>query len=230
MSEVERPAGLPPAVAVMAKLPGLEPAKSRLHPAVPHEMAALLARCFLLDRLDGVASLAGITPVFAFSPPWAGAQAAALAPPSFRLMPQRGADLGERMSGALDDLLAAGHTGALVVGTDSPTLPMAYVAEGAQVLAGGAADVVVGPAEDGGYYLIGVRRAQPALFSGIPWSTGGVMTGTVARARALGIRVHLLPTWFDVDTGSDLRRLRADLAAGVAVPRRTARCLAALSI
>jgi uncharacterized protein len=215
-------------MAVMAKVPGLEPVKSRLHHSLPLAMVTLLYRCFLLDRLDGVLSLAGVRAVLAFSPPWAGIQASALAPAGYRLLPQRGADLGARMSGLLGGLLADGHPGALVMGADSPTLPIAFVAEAARALAEDWADLVIGPAEDGGYYLIGLRRSQPALFANVPWSTDRVMELTTDRARRLGLRMHILPEWFDVDTESDLRRLRDDLSAGAPVPRRTARCLQAI--
>ena len=216
------------AVAVMAKVPGLEPVKSRLHRSLEPEMATLLYRCFLLDRLDEVVALAGVGPVLAFSPPWAHAQAGALAPPGYRLVPQRGADLGARMSNLLAGLLADGHPGAMVIGADTPTLPIAHVAEAAQVLAEGAADLVIGPAEDGGYYLIGLRRPQPALFSAMPWGTDRVIELTTSRASRLALRAHVLPEWFDVDTESDLRRLRDDLRSGAPVPRRTARCIQAI--
>jgi rSAM/selenodomain-associated transferase 1 len=223
-----QPAAPRAAVAVMAKLPGLEPVKSRLHRAVTPEMATLLHRCFLLDRLDQLAALPDIVPALAFSPGWAGARAAALAPEGYRLVPQPAGDLGDRMSGVLAALLGQGHSSALVLGSDSPTLPMAVVAEAARHLRGDAADVVLGPAADGGYYLIGLRRAAPALFRRIPWSTDHVMALTLERVRQLGLRAHVLATWFDVDTEADLARLRDDLRAGDPVPPRTGRCLRAI--
>jgi rSAM/selenodomain-associated transferase 1 len=222
------PASALVAVVVMAKIPGLEPVKSRLHRSLEPAMATLLYRCFLLDRLDDVLGLAGVRPVLACSPPSARAQAAALAPAGYRLVPQRGADLGARMSSVLAGLLAEGHPGAILMGADSPTLPMTHVAEAVRILAENRADLVIGPAEDGGYYLIGLRRPQPALFADMPWSTDRIMELTTARARRLGLRMHVLPEWFDVDTESDLRRLRDELRAGGPVPRRTARCVRAI--
>ena len=109
-------------------------------------------------------------------------------------------------------LLADGHRAALLIGSDLPTLPYAYVAEAARALAESAADVVLGPAEDGGYYLIGLAQPASALFEGIAWGTDGVLEATRARARGLGLREHLLPPWYDVDTAADLDRLRRDLA------------------
>jgi len=212
---------LPPAVAVMTKVPGMAVVKSRLHESLGGERATELYRCFLLDRLDAVATMRGITGVVAFTPPEAEALMRELAPPSLLLVPQRGADLGERLSNLLTDLLARGHAGAIAVDSDSPTLPMAYVAEAATLLSGAGSEVVLGPCEDGGYYLVGLRFPQPALFEGIPWSTDAVFAMTLDKARARGLPVHVLPQWFDVDTEADLRRLHGDMTAGSQNPERT---------
>jgi rSAM/selenodomain-associated transferase 1 len=203
----------PPAVAVMAKAPGMSPVKSRLHSVLTPEEATELYRCFLLDRLDAVAGLPGIDAVVAFTPAEAENAMRALAPGSLRLMPQRGGDLGERLSTLLTELLAVGHAGAIAVDSDSPTLPMAYVAEAAKNLAEGTDDVVLGPCEDGGYYLIGLRAPQPHLFEGIAWSTGAVLARTLEKAHARSLSVHLLPMWFDVDTAADLGRLHHAMTA-----------------
>ena len=210
-----------PAVAVMAKVPGAVPVKSRLHGALTAERATALYRCFLLDRLDALGRVPGIAPVVAFAPAHAAAAMAALAPAGFDLVPQHDGDLGERLTALLDGLLAAGHAGAIAMDSDSPTLPMDYVARAAETLAAGAADVVLGPCDDGGYYLVGVRVPRPALFDGIPWSTGAVLATTLERARTLGARVEVLPAWFDVDTEGDLRRLHTEMRASAGVPTRT---------
>lgn len=210
-----------PAVAVMAKVPGAVPVKSRLHAALSPERATELYRCFLLDRMDGLAGLPDVDPVVAFTPADARAAMAALAPPAFRLVAQQGADLGARLANLLDGLLAEGRPGAIAVDSDSPTLPVPYIAEAAAVLASGRADLVLGPSDDGGYYLVGLRAPCPALFRDVPWSTERVMPVTLERASALALRVHLLPEWFDVDTPDDLRRLRDVLAAGGRGPART---------
>lgn len=212
---------LPPAVAVMTKVPGMTVVKSRLHEALGEARATELYRCFLLDRLDVVASLSDITGIVAFTPLEAETLMRALAPPTLRLVPQRGADLGERLSNILTELLDCGHAGAIAVDSDSPTLPMAYLAEAATVLSRATCDIVLGPCEDGGYYLVGLRRPQPALFEGIPWSTDAVFAMTLDKARARGLSVHVLPHWFDVDTEADLQRLHADMTAGTPNPQRT---------
>ena len=212
---------LPPAVAVMAKVPGMAVVKTRLHQSLGAERATELYRCFLLDRLGAVATLRDISGAVAYTPPEAEALMRTLAPPALTLVPQRGADLGERLSNILTDLLDLGHIAALAVDSDSPTLPMAYVAEAVTVLSGAKCDVVLGPCEDGGYYLVGLRAPQPALFEGIPWSTDAVFAMTLDKARARGLSVHLLPKWFDVDTEADLRRLHVDMTAGTHNPQRT---------
>src|SRR5687767_14140771 len=205
----------------MAKVPGVVPVKSRLHGALTADRATALYRCFLLDRLDALAGVSGIAPVVAFAPAHAWAAMAALAPAGFALVPQHDGDLGERLTTLLESLLAAGHPGAIAMDSDSPTLPMVYVARAAKALAAGTADVVLGPCDDGGYYLVGVRVPRPALFDAIPWSTAAVLAATLARARSLGLRVTLLPAWFDVDTEADLRRLHTEMHQAAAAPART---------
>jgi hypothetical protein len=205
----------------MAKVPGATAVKSRLHPVLGASLATRLYDCFLRDRLDALATVAGIDRVVAFTPPEAREAMARLTPPGFALVAQRGMDLGARLHGLLAELLASGHPGAIAIDSDSPTLPMHYVAEAARVLATGAAEVAIGPCDDGGYYLIGVRSPHPNLFEGIPWSTDRVLPLTLERARQDGLRTHMLAAWFDVDTETDLARLEATLATQVTGPRRT---------
>jgi len=211
----------PAAVAVMAKVPGGSPVKSRLHSVLTAARATELYRCFLLDRLDALAELGGVSRVVAFTPVEAAGRMTELAPAGFRLVPQRGADLGERLSTLLRELIEDGHAGAIAIDSDSPTLPMEYVAEAARVLSEQRCDVVLGPCEDGGYYLIGLRSPQPELFEGIPWSTDAVFSMTFGKASRQGLSVHVLPCWFDVDTESDLRRLHAEMTAASQGPSRT---------
>jgi rSAM/selenodomain-associated transferase 1 len=221
MESLAGPGRLEPVVAVMTKVPGMTAVKSRLHDVLGEARATELYRCFLLDRLDAVAGLRGISGAVAYTPLEAEVPMRRLAPPSLGLLPQRGADLGERLSAVLTELLGRGHAGAMAVDSDSPTLPMTYVVEAATVLAASTCDVVLGPCEDGGYYLVGLRSPQPALFEGIPWSTDAVFALTLAKARARNLSVHVLPAWFDVDTEADLQRLHAEIVAGSPGPPRT---------
>ncbi len=130
---------------------------------------------------------------------------AGLAPPGTNLFPQEGADLGERMARAFARNFAAGFGPVLLRGSDVPDLPAAVVSEAKAVLAAGQAQVVLGPCPDGGYYLVGLSEPQPALFRGPAWSSSTVLTDTLRLARQLGLRVHLLPPWPDIDTYDDLR-------------------------
>jgi glycosyltransferase A (GT-A) superfamily protein (DUF2064 family) len=192
-----------PAVAVMAKVPGATAVKSRLHPVLGASLATRLYECFLRDRLEALTTVGAIARVVAFTPPEAREAMAEVAPAGFTLLPQSGDDLGARLD------------------SDSPTLPMGYVAEAARALATSAADVVVGPCDDGGYYLIGTRQPHPELFAAMPWSTDRVLPLTLERARGHGLRTHVLPTWFDVDTEADLVRLRDALTTPLAAASRT---------
>jgi rSAM/selenodomain-associated transferase 1 len=206
----------------MAKVPGATPVKSRLHPALTPDRATELYRCFLLDRLDALAAVPGIEPVVAFTPADAADALAALVPAGFRRVAQRGPDLGARLAAVLATLIADGHPAAIAIDSDSPTLPMEYVADAARVLGSGGADVVVGPCDDGGYYLIGVAAPRPELFEEIPWSTPDVLPRTLRRAEDRGLSLHLLPPWFDVDTEADLRRLHAQMRSNGGPPRTLA--------
>jgi uncharacterized protein len=217
----------------MLRVPGAEPVKTRLHGALGRGPATLLYRCILLDTLEAAAAVPDIELVAAYSPARAAPSLAALVRRGTFCLPQRGEDLGARMANLVTDLLAGGRPGVLVTGSDLPTLPSAHLVEAARALTAGAADVVLGPAEDGGYYLIGLARPAPRLFAEVAWGAADVLELTRARARALGLRVHLLPPWYDVDTPADLARLRHDLmGAGPSTERgagawRTRRWLAA---
>ena len=208
MAGAERAVGL----AIMAKAPRVGAAKTRLCPPLRAPEAAELAQCFLLDTIERVRMVAGARPIMAYAPVEARAQFEEAAP-GFSLIPQRGGDLGERQLHLIEEILGLGLQAALVIGTDSPTLPSECLDEAVSLVMAPNVDVVLGPTEDGGYYLIGLRVPCPALFENMPWSTPAVLSRTLGRAQHLGLRVACLPTWFDVDTGADLERLRVELEA-----------------
>ena len=212
------------AVAIMAKAPDPGAVKTRLCPPLSPREAAALARCFLRDRVAQVRALTGVSRVIAFTPASARGVFQRLAP-DFTLIAQHGADLGARMRSTLATLLAAGHRAMIAIGTDTPTLPTAVLQHAVDRIASPDVDVVLGPAEDGGYYLIGVRADDPMLFGDVPWSTSKVLEITLHRARAAGLRTVCVKPWFDVDTPEDLIRLRAALADSPDVARATRRFL-----
>jgi uncharacterized protein len=190
---------------IFAKEPRPGQVKTRLSPPLSTEAAAQLYHCFILDILDEMARVPEVRLAVAFSPPTAQVFFARLTPPGTTLFPQEGADLGERMACAFARNFAAGFGPILLRGSDVPDLPAAVVSEAAAVLTAGQAQVVLGPATDGGYHLVGLTEPQPALFQGPAWSSSTVLMDTLRLARQLGLRVHLLPPWPDIDTGDDLR-------------------------
>ena len=206
---------------VMAKYPVPGRVKTRLARALGPKAASDLFRAFILDLADRLRALP-YDVTWAYWPPAAPFDALV---PGARCHPQRGRDLGARMVVALAAAFADGGGPVLVVGADAPHVPAASLAEAARSLRAGK-ELVLGPAADGGYYLIGLRRPMPSLFTEVPWGTGDVLAATRTRARALGLRTHLLPPSFDVDEVEDLRRLRAVIARGEADLPRTAAILA----
>lgn len=203
---------MPVPLLIMAKAPVLGQVKTRLCPPLSPEMALRLYTCFLGDKVAQIHALPGALPGVAYTPADARAQFRALVPEEFLLLPQRGGDLGERLCHAFDDLLADGHAGALLIDSDSPTLPTSYLEQALAAMKRPEVDLVLGPCDDGGYYLVGLRGPRPELFEGIAWSTPAVMPQTLAKAKGLGLTVYLLPEWYDVDTAEDLRRLESALA------------------
>ena len=192
--------------------------KTRLIGEVGPEAAAELHQAFLDDLLERLTERR-----FELCLAWAvepGEPLPAAPAPAFA---QQGTDLGERLFHGLS-LAARGSELVAAVGSDHPLLTAERVEEAFERLERGW-DVALGPARDGGYYLIGLRRPAivPELFAGVPWSTGGVLAAPLERCGALGLTVDLLPMGDDVDTAEDLRRLTAALAAdSVSCPRTRA--------
>ncbi|MEI6777261.1 MAG: TIGR04282 family arsenosugar biosynthesis glycosyltransferase [Chloroflexales bacterium] len=197
------------ALLVVAKEPVAGQTKTRLCPPLDGVTAAALYTCFLRDTLALMDQVADVRRIIAYLPEDAAGYFRDLAP-QMALTPQRGTGLGERLNNLLCDALADGAAHAVVMDSDSPTLPVDYLRRAFGELERGA-DVVIGPCDDGGYYLIGLRQPQPRLLREVPMSTPDVLRDTLAIARELGLRVALLPTWYDVDTAAELARLREDL-------------------
>jgi hypothetical protein len=192
--------------------------KTRLAARIGAEPACRLYRAFVLDlaeRLDGIPH-----PVtWLFTPP--AAPFASLLP-GRRCRPQAQGDLGAKLDAAIRSALDGGAEAVLVVGADAPHLPLARLTDAAEALLADVADLVLGPAHDGGYYLIGVRAPVPALLADVPWSTEVVLDETLRRAHAAGMRVRLLAPLSDVDTWDDAVALRAVIEDDPALPRTRA--------
>ena len=199
------------AVLVMAKAPRAGRVKTRLAPMLGHERCAFLQATLVTLAATIATSVAPGATFVAFDPPDARDVLAALVPPGIELVPQRGSHLGDRLAGAVADAYAVHRGPLVVVGTDIPLLGERHLRGAFSALAGGDG-VVLGPAHDGGYYLAGMNRPVPSLFDIDPelWGGPGVLSATVARVRAAGLRVGLLEELRDLDTPEDAVALAAE--------------------
>lgn len=201
---------------VVAKHPTPGHTKTRLCPPLSSAQAAALYGCFLRDTLDVMRRVPDVERAVAYLAEDDMQYAEAHRyfsdiAPDMPLTPQRGNGLGERLHHLLSDALADGSSAAVVMDSDSPTLPHTYL-EQAFALLRGACDVVLGPCDDGGYYLIGLKKPQPRLLREVRMSTPTVLADTLDIASHLGLQTCLLPVWYDVDTAAELARLQAELA------------------
>ena len=210
---------IPLALFARAPVPGRT--KTRLIPALGAEGAAKLHRAFVEDSVAKVCRVPSIAGQLWWSEAPNGSN-----PFDLPERVQTGTDLGARLVDALREM-GGGSDGALVIGTDAPTLPARLIAGARESLAYD--DVVIGPSADGGYYLVGSRVDPSPLFSGVRWSTRYALADTVANASNARFRVRLLPPWYDVDTPDDLRLLSAHLAMEPTAAPQTRACLVDLA-
>lgn len=209
------------ALAVMARAPSDPRGKTRLLKALGVDEGTELRRAILLDTLEIVRRIRGAERVLVFAPETGGAEMAALGGGEFRLLAQRGEDLGERLGHAFADLFALGYSAVAIIGSDLSTLPAEHVEVGIDALQRGGDPLVLGPALDGGYYFIGLRTNHPEIFHGIPWSSANVLAATLSAAEVHGLSVTLIPAWRDVDSPEDLRRVLEPPTQGARPPVRT---------
>ncbi len=203
----------PPALILFAREPAPGQAKTRLIPLLGAEGAAELYRRFLLDCAETAADQPAALYVAVSESSAVETVRALLSPvcPEAEFVAQSGADLGARMGTAVEAALAQGHPGVVVIGSDAPSLPGSRIREALQGCA--RCDLVLGPAFDGGYYLIGMPRVIRECFEGLSWGESTVLVDTLRRAREVGAKVSLLAPWYDVDTPEDLQTLRSHLTA-----------------
>jgi uncharacterized protein len=209
------------ALAVMTKAPQAGRVKTRLVPPLTLEEAAELNKCFLRDTAAAISSACSgglrranaAKAVAVYTPVGAEAAYTDILPDDFRLLPQRGDKFGERLYLAVEDLFKCGFDSVCLIDSDSPTVSAENFAEAVALLSAREDPVVLGPSDDGGYYLIGVKKPHRHLFEQIDWSTERVLNQTIQRAAEIRLEVKLLPTGYDVDDGASLRRLCDELLA-----------------
>ena len=232
------------AIAVMAKAPRPGHSKTRLVPPLTFEQAAKISAAFLHDTTANILAAAQampITPYAAYAPAGLASVLHDHVAPGTELILADGAiDAPARITGfgrcllhAIRTLLEAGHASACVLNSDGPTLPTDILTRTASLLAASGDRAVLGPAEDGGYYLLGLKREHAHLFADIAWSTADVAAATRTRAAEQGLELVELPVWYDVDDAASLDRLLVELdgpiGAGFHAPS-TRRCIDRLGL
>ena len=203
----------PIAVAIVCKTPAAGTSKTRLSPPLRPDECAAISRCFIRDLAQTIQSLAedgGVAPCALYTPPGSEAELRRLLPEGFHLTVQGEGDLGARLLKGVADLLAAGFGGAILVNSDSPTLPKAILRAAVDAVRSGD-NVVLSPALDGGYILIGLSQPHARLFDGMPWSTREVYRLTLERARDIGLPVFNVPGWYDVDDAASFAMLEHEV-------------------
>ena len=203
-------------VIVFAKNPVPNQVKTRLVPTLSPEQAATLYTAFLTDWYDALVKLPDVDLIIAYTPAEARSDLQVLIGNDAIYIPQIGADLGERLAAATQWATEQGYTKILLVGSDSPTLPISYISKAFTLL--DSRNIVIGPSTDGGYYLIGfsarnIAMTVPLVFEEIAWSTADVFQQTVASIHSLKATFGLLPPWYDIDTAEDLAFLHAHISA-----------------
>jgi uncharacterized protein len=204
------------ALVVMAKAPRPGKVKTRLSPPLTPDQASALNICFIRDTTENIqqvteasnsAGLVAYTPV--------GDEAAfdGLLPAGFQLLAQRGDGFGERLLFVCEDLFVWGFSSVCLIDSDSPTMPQSALLQAVERLSHVGDRMVLGGSDDGGYYLVGIKRLHHRLFEQIDWSTQRVFAQTLERAKEIALPTELLPTWYDVDDAATLDRLQRELAS-----------------
>src|SRR5580698_3772556 len=206
------------ALAIMAKAPRPGRVKTRLSPPLTPDQAAAINTCFLRDTTANIAALAengACAGIISYTPVGDEHLFEGLLPQGYRLVPQRGDGFGSRLLTTAQDLFACGFSSVCLIDSDSPTVPREVFAMAVDALQRPGDRIVLGPSHDGGYYLIGMKRAHTEPFEKITWSTASVFNETVAAIQSIGVELVTLPVWYDVDDAATLAVLRAELIDGL---------------
>ena len=196
------------ALVVMTKAPEPGRSKTRLVPPLTFEEAAALSRALLLDQMEHLTEFGGAKLFIAFAPESSAPWFRVITPQRFSCFPQAGAGLGERMRLVFENLFARGFGNVILIGSDLPPIPLQFF-DSAYASLSAQRDVVLGPSEDGGYYLVGMKRLIPGIFEEISWSRADVLIRTLEKINRASLRYELLPACQDVDTPGDPMSLYA---------------------
>ena len=209
----------PVAVAIICKTPAAGKSKTRLSPPLRPDECATISGCFIRDLSTTIQSLANdgdVAGCAVYTPVGSEPALRQLLPHRFCLIPQGEGDLGARLLKGTIDLLGAGYSAAILVNSDSPTLPKAILRQAVDAVRQGD-NVVLSPALDGGYTLVGLSRPHARLFQDMPWSTSDVYRLTLERAKEIELPVINVPGWYDVDDAASFRMLE-DEFRGIKLP------------
>ncbi|MFQ5442755.1 MAG: TIGR04282 family arsenosugar biosynthesis glycosyltransferase [Thermodesulfobacteriota bacterium] len=198
------------ALAIMVKAPEPGRVKTRFTPPLSPEEAATLYRCFIEDFFLNISPLASKeVDIFAAYTPAGGLDKFdSIAAEGVQFFPQEGDLLGDRIFNVFRSLFNKGYKKVAITGSDSPDLPIGRIKEAFLILKKKNVDIVLGPATDGGYYLVAMKGLNEAPFIKIPWSTGRVLKATLKRAGEAGLKCELLDPWHDMDRVEDLKFLK----------------------
>jgi len=223
--------GVSCALAVMTKAPRAGEVKTRLVPPLTHDEAAQLNSSFLRDIAAAIAAAIGETARSCSRRPVAAYEN--ILPEEFFLIAQRGHNFGDRLIFAAKDLFKVGFASVCLINSDSPTVPAENFSQAVELLQLPGDRIVLGPSDDGGYYLIGLKKLHREMFERIDWSTERVLDQTLQRAAQIGAEVKLLPAGYDVDDFATLERLCSELLGensyrGCGIAPNTRKLLAAI--
>jgi uncharacterized protein len=211
---------LKPAIVVMAKIPQLGAVKTRLRPFLSAEKCVEVSTCFLHDSISNATQIVENV-IVAYSPPELKNEVEKLVPANVILIEQCGNDLGERLFSAFQNAENLGFSPIIAIGTDSPSLPNQILQTAIDSFENAENDIVLGETTDGGYYLIGLRKANREIFADVAWSSETVYKETIGQADLLKLRnLTQLPIWYDVDFPADLVKLRNEILNNKVLQKR----------
>jgi uncharacterized protein len=203
------------ALVILTKFPEPGQTKTRLVPPLSSAEAAELAHALLLDQLQNLTAFSAAQLFIAFTPPDKANFFEALLPRENSCFPQQGESLGDRMRHAFDVLFSRGFKRVLLIGADLPAIPLKILTDAIAALENDS-EIVLGPASDGGYYLVGMNRLIPEIFKDISWSQPDVLAITTAKLVSHNRKFKLISPWYDIDIIDDLRRLNSECAVAPA--------------